>query len=180
MQRKQSYKKTSRASSINLKEDIWALGVSLLQILENRFPLQLFEQEGNFKQRILKCDESFFYEKLNQLEELKNPNEDSIFWVIKKLLDPNSATRLTAEKALTSLCFRDLDKISKEIAFEEMQNEAFLQIAKSKETKLNTSNYENIIKLVDEARSQYEGFAEIIDKIRFKLEDSANFRDEYV
>ncbi len=108
------------------KADLWAAGVSLLQIYKNVFPFELFEQPKTFSQRINQCNSDFFKEKLNLIEELQNPEEGSLFWVIKSLLDPNPKNTFTETQALKASCFRTLNKDSQKKAFEKMQKAALL------------------------------------------------------
>ena len=100
------------------KADLWAAGVSLLQIYKNVFPFKLFDQPKTFSKIVDQCDSDFFTKKLNLIKELQNPDEGSIFWVIKSLLDPNPENAFTETQALKASCFTSLNKESQEIAFE--------------------------------------------------------------
>ncbi|NGX44561.1 MAG: Serine/threonine-protein kinase PknH [Candidatus Anoxychlamydiales bacterium] len=105
------------------KEDTWAAGVTLLQIITNKDPFQLFEMPVSLLDRVRRCNKEYFREKLHKFDELQNPGEDSIWWVIKGLLNPESANRFTAQKALEASCFKGLNKTLQEMVFENLKKE---------------------------------------------------------
>ena len=105
------------------KEDTWAAGVTLLQIITNKDPFQLFEMPVSLLDRVRRCNKEYFREKLHKFDELQNPREDSIWWVIKGLLNPESASRFTVQKALEASCFKGLNKTLQEMVFENLKKE---------------------------------------------------------
>jgi len=121
------------------KADLWAAGVSLLQIYKNISPFELFKLPKTFSEIVNKCDSDFFIEKINQIEELQNPEKGSIFWVIKSLLDPNPKNSFSETQALKASCFATLNKDSQKQVFERVQKEANLK--DGKEESDNRENY---------------------------------------
>ncbi|NGX43622.1 MAG: hypothetical protein K940chlam7_01920, partial [Chlamydiae bacterium] len=123
------------------KADIWAAGMTVLQMIKDLSPLQLFEMPGDFSKRVHVCTQDYFLEKLHRFEELQKPEEWDIWWVIKGLLDPNAETRLTAEKALQAPCFRGLKKKTQAHVFEDLQAEKLIQTAGISRDELDLRNY---------------------------------------
>ena len=78
------------------KVDAWALGVSLLEIAIGRYPFEKVSSEKLHANR----DEHFFERQIEKIDEFYAPEENSIMWIIKGLLDTDSATRLSVKEAL--------------------------------------------------------------------------------
>ncbi|NGX43634.1 MAG: hypothetical protein K940chlam7_01933, partial [Chlamydiae bacterium] len=92
------------------KADVWAAGMTALQMIKDMSPLELFEMPRDFTKRVHVCTQEYFQEKLQRLQQLQKPEERDIWYMIQGLLDPNPKTRLTAEKALAAPCFGGLKK----------------------------------------------------------------------
>ncbi len=127
------------------KADLWAAGVTLLEILKNISPFQLFEMPGQFALRVQKCNQDYFQEKLQLFKEFHEPKEGTIWWVIKGVLDPNSASRFTADKALGAPCFKWLNKSLQEKVFEDLKRGTFAQSSKNEKEATSLSNYSGIV-----------------------------------
>ena len=126
------------------KADLWAAGVALLQIIKNMDPHQLFEMPGQFALRVQSCTPAFFQERLKSIKELQYPEANSIWWVIKGLLDPHSATRYTAREALEASCFKGLDKTHQASVFEDLKREEIAQNTTAKKEEVDLSHYGGI------------------------------------
>ncbi|NGX43719.1 MAG: hypothetical protein K940chlam7_02019, partial [Chlamydiae bacterium] len=126
------------------KADLWAAGITLLQIMKNLDPFQLFEMPRQFELRVKRCGPDFFEEKLQRFEELQKAEEGTIWWVIKELLDPSLTTRITAQKALEAPCFKGLNKAIQARMFEDLKREQVAQSIQVKKEEVNLSNYDNI------------------------------------
>ena len=140
------------------KADIWAAGITLLQIAKNLDPHQLFAMPGQLALRIQRCGPEFFQEKLAYIKELQYPEEGSIWWVIKGLLDPNPATRFTAEEALKAPCLKWLNESLQAKVFEELAREAIAHKTKTNKEEVDLSNYRRIAQaaLKEEIPTIYE------------------------
>ncbi len=123
------------------KADLWAAGITLLQIMKNLDPFQLFEMPGQFELRIARCDPGFFQEKLERFEELQKAEEGTIWWVIKGLLDPFPTTHITAQRALEAPCFRGLNKSFQAKMFEDLKRGLVSQSTRVPEEEVDLSNY---------------------------------------
>ena len=140
------------------KADIWAAGLTLLQITKNLDPHQLFAMPGQLALRVQRCSPEFFQEKLAYIKELQYPEEGSIWWVIKGLLDPNPATRFTADEALKAPCFKWLNPSLQAKVFEELAREVIAHKTKTNKEEVNLSNYRGIAlaALMEEMPTIYE------------------------
>ena len=130
------------------KADLWAAGVALLQIIKNMDPHQLFEMPGQFALRVQSCTPAFFQERLKSIKELQYPEANSIWWVIKGLLDPHSATRYTAREALEASCFKGLDKTHQASVFEDLKREEIAQNTTAKKEEVDLSHYGGIAQIL--------------------------------
>ncbi|KKL98464.1 hypothetical protein LCGC14_1824160, partial [marine sediment metagenome] len=101
------------------KADMWATGIMLLGMYKNKSPSDLFGPRSDWSEDIL---DEFFQEKLDQFEELQSPNEGTIWWVIKHLLDTSEETRFTANQALDAACFKGLLKSIQSTLFQNMRS----------------------------------------------------------
>lgn len=106
------------------KSDAWAAGLSLLQVVTGR-PHPFYDLRFNFKNAIADWNSPFFAEKLvDEVPELADPKADSIWAVIKGLLEVNPDKRLTIEAALNMPVFKQdeywFDKTNSSQAREEM------------------------------------------------------------
>ncbi|NGX41783.1 MAG: Serine/threonine-protein kinase PknH [Chlamydiae bacterium] len=126
------------------KADIWAAGLTLLQIIKNWDPFQLFEMPSQLAVRIERCGPDFFQEKLKFIKELQYPEEGSIWWVIKGLLEPHPTTRFTALEALDAACFKGMNKTFQERMFEDLKREQISQTTQVKKEEMDLSNYGGI------------------------------------
>ena len=126
------------------KADLWSAGVTFLQIMKNMDPFQLFEMPGRLAVRIERCGPDFFQEKLKFIKELQYPEEGTIWWVIKGLLDPHSTTRITAQEALEAPCFKGLSKTFQARMFEDLKKEQVSQTTQVKKEEVDLRNYGGI------------------------------------
>ncbi len=139
------------------KTDIWAVGVMLLQMIKNLSPLQVFEMPDSFLRRAQVCNQTYFHEKLKRFEELQNPDDWDIWWVIKGLLDPNPKTRFSAKEALQAPCFKGLNKTTQAHIFENMRAEKFIQATGKKREEIDLGNYHHAVAaFLDEEKRVYD------------------------
>ncbi|NGX43067.1 MAG: hypothetical protein K940chlam7_01358, partial [Chlamydiae bacterium] len=123
------------------KTDVWAAGMTVLQMIKDMSPLELFKMPGDFTKRVHVCTQEYFQEKLQRLEELQKPEKRDIWYVIQGLLDPNPKSRLTAEKALEAPCFRGLKKKTQAHVFEDLQAEKLIQMTGMSRDELDLTDY---------------------------------------
>ncbi len=147
-----------RSSFDGEKADLWAAGVTLLEIMKNMVPHQLFEMPGHFATRVERCTEKFFQEKFKNIKELQYPGEGSIWWVIQGLLDPYDGTRLTAEQALDAVCFKGLNKEFRAKVFEDLQKQRVAKKTRVGDEEVDLTHYEGIAQAAkkEEASPIYE------------------------
>ncbi len=174
------------------KTDIWAAGMMLLQMIKDLSPLQVFEMPDNFGQRLRECDQKYFDEKLKQFEELQDPDDWDIWWVIKGMLDPNPKTRFTAKHALKASCFEGLNAKTKAPIFEDMRAEKLVQATGKSRDEIDLRNYHHVsAALEDEKRGVYDscehqkhyrfdGFTRDIVSSGEKKPKKKNLASEYV
>ncbi len=122
------------------KADLWAAGVTLLQMAKNQLPDRLFKLPSRIDQ-LVACTPEYFQERLDQFKELQEPKKGDIWWVIKGLLDPNPRTRLTAKEVLQASCFQDLKRDIQAHLFEDLRKEKFVQEEGMEKQDLDISNY---------------------------------------
>ncbi|NGX42638.1 MAG: Serine/threonine-protein kinase PrkC [Chlamydiae bacterium] len=122
------------------KADMWAAGVTLLQMARNQLPNRLFKLPSRIDQ-LITCTPEHFQERLGHFKELQEPKKGDIWWVIKGLLDSNASTRLTAKEALQASCFQDLKRDTQTQLFEELRKEKFVQESGMEKHDLDVSNY---------------------------------------
>ncbi|NGX43183.1 MAG: Serine/threonine-protein kinase PknH [Chlamydiae bacterium] len=140
------------------KADLWAAGLTLLQIMKNMDPFQLFEMPGHLAVRVERCGPDFFQERLQRFEELQKVREGTIWWVIKGLLDPHPRARITAQKALEAPCFKGVNKTFQARMFEDMKREQVAQTTQVKKEEVDLSNYGGIAQaaMMREMREIYD------------------------
>ena len=140
------------------KADLWAAGITLLQIMKNMDSFQLFEMPDQFEVRVERCGPDFFQEKLKFIKELQYPEEGSIWWVIKGLLDPHPRARITALEALDAACFKGLSKTFQARMFEDLKKEQVSQTTQVKKEEVDLSNYSGIAQaaMMREMREIYD------------------------
>jgi serine/threonine protein kinase len=105
------------------KADAWALGVTLLILRTKDSPFW----QADIWQRLRSWDSAFFTKKLAEIPELQQPAKDSIWAVIKGLLEVDHAKRLTMAAALAMPVFERKDLI---LGKEKLSN-AFANIKKA-------------------------------------------------
>jgi serine/threonine protein kinase len=105
------------------KADAWALGVTLLILMTKDSPFW----QADIWQRLRSWDSAFFTKKLAEIPELQQPAKDSIWAVIKGLLEVDHAKRLTMAAALAMPVFERKDLI---LGKEKLSN-AFANIKKA-------------------------------------------------
>ncbi len=132
------------------KTDVWAAGMMLFQMIKNLSPLEVFEMPDSFHRRAQVCDQAYFYEKLKRFEELQDPDDWDIWWVIKGLLNPNPKARFTATRALEAPCFKGLNKTTQTHIFEDMRAEKFIQATGKKREEIDLGNYQNAVAAFDD------------------------------
>ncbi|NGX43570.1 MAG: hypothetical protein K940chlam7_01868 [Chlamydiae bacterium] len=126
--------------------DLWAAGVTLLQIIKNLDPCQLFEMPNQFTHRVQNCTPDFFQKKARRFAELLTAEESSVWWVIKRLLDPRPITRITAQQLLETHCFKGLDNTLQAKVFEDLKREIFAESAQVKKEEVYLNDYASIAK----------------------------------
>ena len=131
------------------KADSWSAGMMLLQMINNLQPLQLFDLPQDLRRRVNICTSEFFQEKLQMFKELQCPDESSIWWVIKGLLDPHPEMRLSADQALYAPCFRGLSDTTKQHVFEKLSTEKLIPHTGMKEEALDQRSFEKKLQAIE-------------------------------
>ena len=126
------------------KADLWAAGVTLLQIMKNMHPIQLLEMPDSFVLRVQRCDQDYFQERFKNIYELQYPKEGTIWWVIKGLLDSDLTSCLSVNEGLAAACFKGLNNSLREKVFENFVKETLAQNTKSKTETIDINNYGGI------------------------------------
>ncbi len=139
------------------KADMWAAGVTLLQIFYNQDPLELLNMPQELPARVERCDQAHFDEQLQRFSEVE---KGSVLWVVKGLLDTNPEKRLTAKQALQASCFHGVDKTEQESAFEDFRKETVAQLRRVESRQVNLRDYEWAIKKTPEEESSQANSAE--------------------
>ncbi|NGX42116.1 MAG: Serine/threonine-protein kinase PknH [Chlamydiae bacterium] len=121
------------------KADVWAVGITLLQMIKNVDPLDLYEDTGDFTAR--------FEGRLKLIEELKTSGEGTIWWVIERLLDSNPKTRLSAQEALQAACFKGLNETLRSKVFEDLKKEKLALQSGRKEEVVDLRDYDAVAKV---------------------------------
>jgi len=141
------------------KADLWATGMMLLTMYKNKSVKDLFNfpsdsEIANWnKEDFLKI----FQEGLNNIDELVEPNEGSIWWVIKNLLDPNEDTRFTANQALNAACFKGLLKDMKAELFQKIRSEHLIEgTGSKKEIGMADYDFVNMLQLLKDENKKDE------------------------
>jgi serine/threonine protein kinase len=87
------------------KADLWAVGVTLLELYLNQYP---FEQ-GSASEKLAKWTPDYFKDMLAQISVIKQSAPDSLWAVIKGLLEPDPDHRLSVKAALAMPVFQRVD-----------------------------------------------------------------------
>ncbi|NGX42655.1 MAG: Serine/threonine-protein kinase StkP [Chlamydiae bacterium] len=98
------------------KADTWAVGLTLLEIIGNRFPNEILGLSTDRDEVLALCKQGYFEAKLHLVEEIKNPEIESVWWVIQRLLNPSPDARILVEQVLRTRCFSGLSKETQKTA----------------------------------------------------------------
>ena len=140
------------------KADLWAVGLTLLQVTKNCDPLQLFGVSDASAFYTQGSVPGFFQEKLRNIRELQYPKEGSIWWVINCLFYPHPSSQFTAKEALETACFKTLDMTAQARLFEDFQKERIALKTHVSKEEVDLSHYTSMdqIALKEEAFSSDE------------------------
>ena len=92
--------------------------------------------------RFLHCDKAFFAEQLRKITELEEALPGSIYYVIKRLLDPDYRQRLLVNEALKTACFSEVKEEDRESSFTALKNTKKLMIEEERTSEEREASYD--------------------------------------